>query len=237
MSSLAAFGIEKLDELLGGGLERSSLNLLVGRSGAGKTVLASHWAAEGVKNDENVIYLSTTLNKSACEKYLTRFEFMKDAFSKITWVFSDVDARDFLPMNKERFAQKLKEIVGKVCDYERLIFDTVTSFERAFGDPVLYRRALRYLAEVCYENKVTLLIVEEISVNGVFGETVNLSECAIHLDLLRTPTGYERALRIVKRYGHGHPLDWLPFKITNRGIEIGDGRYVRVNYEFRHEPR
>lgn len=48
----AKFGIERLDDLLGGGLDKNAVSLIVGRSGAGKTILASHWAAEGARNGE-----------------------------------------------------------------------------------------------------------------------------------------------------------------------------------------
>ena len=69
----ASFGIKKLDEYLGGGLDRNTVNLITGRSGIGKTILASHWAAEGAKNDENVVFLLTTLNPKSCESYIGMF--------------------------------------------------------------------------------------------------------------------------------------------------------------------
>ncbi|MDK2876163.1 MAG: hypothetical protein PWQ22_573 [Archaeoglobaceae archaeon] len=53
----AKFGVPKLDEYLGGGLDRNSISLIVGRSGIGKTILAAQWAAEGARNGETVIYI------------------------------------------------------------------------------------------------------------------------------------------------------------------------------------
>ena len=31
---------------------------------------------------------------------------------------------------------------------------------------------------------------------------------------------WQREMRIVKMEGTGHPLEWMPFKITSEGIEL-----------------
>jgi len=83
MADEAKLGIEKLDDLLGGGLDRYTENLIIGRSGIGKTILAAHWAADGARNDETVVYLSTIMNRKNCEPYLGKFPFMQDVYKKI----------------------------------------------------------------------------------------------------------------------------------------------------------
>jgi len=233
----AKFGIEKLDDLLSGGLERETINLIVGRSGIGKTILASHWAAEGIKNGERVVYLSTTLTKKTCDRYLRSFTFMKDVYDKIEWCFVDIDAKDLFPLTEERVRDYVKTILGvKLDEVQRFVFDSVTSLDLALNDPVLYRRALRYIANLCHEHNLTTLLVEEAPVTGEWGEAKHLAECIIFLDSVRVPTGYDRAIRIIKRYGGKHPLDYIPYEISDDGILIKEGRYVRVNYEFHFEP-
>ncbi|MDQ3026594.1 MAG: AAA family ATPase [Pseudomonadota bacterium] len=46
-------GVERLDELLGGGLPRGYSLLVAGPSGSGKTILATEFLAEGVRRGEN----------------------------------------------------------------------------------------------------------------------------------------------------------------------------------------
>lgn len=235
-SAQAKFGIAKLDEMLGGGLDRDTVNLIVGRNGVGKTILASQWAAEGARNGEKVVYILTTMSRNSCRSYLGSFSFMKDVYDSIEWVFLDVDVRNLLPLTKENFTKLVSGIFETGLDsVDRLVFDSVTSVEKAFADPVLYRRALNYLADLCYDNDVTAIIVEEAPLYGEFGEAKALSECVIHLDILRVPGGYGRAMRIIKKYRTDHPLDWIPYDITGDGIVVKEGRYVRVSYEFHYE--
>jgi circadian clock protein KaiC len=54
----SAFGIPDLDALLGGGLPTGTATLLAGSPGAGKTVVALHFALAGVRAGEHVVYLS-----------------------------------------------------------------------------------------------------------------------------------------------------------------------------------
>ena len=83
---------------------------------------------------------------------------------------------------------------------------------------------------------MTAIFIEEAPYYGEWSEARHIAECIILLDLLRVPTGYARALRILKKYRTCHSMDYIPFEITENGIELRDGRYVRVNYEFEFQP-
>ncbi len=232
----AKFGIPKLDEYLGGGLDRFTENLIIGRSGIGKTILAAHWAAEGARNDETVVYISTIMTRKSCESYLGRFSFMEDVYSKIHWRFVRIDPKMMMPMTKEKIAEGLRatfRMDGK--DIDRVVFDSCTDLERTLADPVLYRRALNYMAELSYDYEITSLWVEEAPMHGEWSDTKNMVESVIFLNLLRVPEGYARAMRIVKKYRTAHPLEWIPYDVTDDGIVIKDGWYVRRDYEYEYK--
>jgi circadian clock protein KaiC len=53
----AAFGLAELDTLLGGGVNRQTSTILAGDLGAGKTLLALHFALAGIQAGEAVLYL------------------------------------------------------------------------------------------------------------------------------------------------------------------------------------
>jgi circadian clock protein KaiC len=230
-----SFGIEKLDGVLGGGLDKDSVNLILGRSGAGKTILASHWAAEGARRGENVVYIATTMGRKSCETYLGKMGFMEDVFEKIHWRFVRIEAKFLLPLTMEKIEESVVSTIKlQPEEVDRVIFDSVTDLDKALGDPVLYRNALRYLSRLCYRNDMTALFVEEAPLMKEWSETKNIAESVILLDILRVPNGYSRALRILKKYRTAHPLDYIPFDITNDGIEIKDGKLVRKDYEFEY---
>jgi len=57
-----AFGITELDQAIGGGMERRALGLLVGSSGAGKSMALAHGAVEAFLAGHNVFYLTLELS-------------------------------------------------------------------------------------------------------------------------------------------------------------------------------
>ncbi|AGK62115.1 RecA-superfamily ATPases implicated in signal transduction [Archaeoglobus sulfaticallidus PM70-1] len=227
------FGLKRLDDAIGGGLDENTVNLVTGRSGIGKTILASHWAAEGAKNGMGVAYLATTLVKRSCETYLKKFRFMEDVYDKIHWRFIRVDAKYMMPVTRERIEQAvITTIKMKPEDVDMIVFDTVTDLDKALADPVLFRRVIKYMADLCYKNDITALFIEEAPMMGDWSETKNLSESVIFLDLLHTENGYERAMRILKKYRSSHPLEWIPYDITDEGIVFKEGWYVRRDYSY-----
>ena len=52
-------GIQRLDELLSGGFPRNSVTLVSGTPGSGKTIMCYHYIAEGLRNGEKCLYLSS----------------------------------------------------------------------------------------------------------------------------------------------------------------------------------
>ncbi len=236
MADKAKFGIEKLDELLGGGLDRCTENLVIGRSGIGKTILAAHWAAEGARNGETVIYLSTTMNKKNCEAYLKKFPFMEEVYDKIHWRFIRIDPKYILPLTREKVYEGLRATFGiEGEEIDRVIFDSCTDLELALADPVLYRRAITIMADLSYDYEVTSLWVEEAPMQGEWSSTKNIVDSVIFLNLLRTEEGYQRAIRILKKYRTKVPLEWIPYDITGEGIVILDGYLVKRGYEYEYK--
>ncbi|MCS7119133.1 MAG: RAD55 family ATPase [Archaeoglobaceae archaeon] len=233
----ARFGISRLDSYLGGGLDRNTINLLIGRSGIGKTILAAHWAAEGAKNGETVIYISTTMNKYNCKNYLGDFSFMKDLYEKIHWRFIRIEPKYLLPMSKEKVREALEATYGmRGEEVDRVIFDSCTDLEKTLADVVLYRRAIRYMADLAYKYEFTSLWVEEAPMNGTWSDTKNLVETAIFMNILRIPDGYIRAMRILKKYRSMHPLEWFPYEITKEGLIVKEGWYVKKDYDYKFKP-
>ena len=52
-------GVDRLDELLSGGLPRNSITLVSGTPGSGKAILCYHYLWHGLNNGENCLYLSS----------------------------------------------------------------------------------------------------------------------------------------------------------------------------------
>ncbi len=233
MISTKGFGIPLLDEYLGGGLDRNTLTTIVGTLGVGKTILSSHWVAEGAKNGEVCVYVSTRMPITTIENYLGNLNFMLDVFDRIYWRVVEVDARQIMPITNEKITEWLENVIGfELEKVDRLVFDVVTSIYRALGDVVLYRRALKSLEMVLYENDVSTIFVEEADSIREASITVGASSCAIYLNYINTQAGETRAMKIIKRYRRTHPLNWIPYEITEDGIQIKKGLCIPKDHEY-----
>ncbi len=169
------------------------------------------------------------MSPATVEKHLGRMRFMRGAFDRIHWRFVDIDSRMFMPVTREKvegwFEEHVRVDAGGI---DRLVFDVVSCIMRAIGDFVLFRRILRELGRIFYRNGTAAILIEDAGEYGL-PATVGMSECALQLDIIRTPTGYRRAMRILKRYGVEHTLNWIPFEITPDGIRLDDREYFELD--------
>src|ERR1700754_5237549 len=83
----ATFGIEGLDNILAGGLERDRLYLLEGNPGTGKTTAAIKFLMEGAARDEATLYITL----SETEEELRRSARSHD------WALEGVDIFELVP--------------------------------------------------------------------------------------------------------------------------------------------
>ena len=227
------FGIDLLDDYLGGGLDKNSLTTIAGTLGTGKTVLSSHWVAEGAENGETCVYISTRMPITTIENYIGNLKFMMDVFDKIHWRIVDIDARHVMPITREKLYEWIRKIVGfELENVDRLVFDVITSLYRALGDFVLYRKALKILESIFYENDITTIFIEEAETIRDASITIGASSCALFLGYIQTQMGEMRALKIVKRYRKPHPINWIPYDITENGIVIRKGMCIAKDHEY-----
>jgi circadian clock protein KaiC len=64
-------GVRGLDEMLSGGLPRGRSTFVVGPTGSGKTTLALQFALEGVRLDEETLYVSFEENPTQLDAQIT----------------------------------------------------------------------------------------------------------------------------------------------------------------------
>jgi len=236
MDKPARFGISKLDHYLGGGIERNSLALLIGENGTGKTMLAMHWLAEGVRDGENCRYISTTIPVRRVRGYYSTMECFADVIDDIDMLDVEIDVKEMMPLTHKKIEEwATSKGFGPDAGVDRLVFDSVTSIEMVMADPVLFRNLLSMLARIITHSEFngTIMFTEEKPFGeGDLGETRNFAECVIMLGMIPVEYGLVRAMRIYKRSGVRHPIHWMPFDITSKGIELREGRIVKKSTEY-----
>lgn len=217
-------GCPRLDELLGGGLRRGSTTLLVGSSGAGKTVLGLQFLAAGVAAEERVLHFGF---------YETPSELIAKG-NRFGWSFDDALARGlFFAVWQPAAENVLDELAYKLLDAlratgaRRLVIDGLVGFKEA-----AYRERMSgmfaALADELGALGVTTLITEEtreLFVRNIEIPTSGVSAIFHNILFLRqVEKGSEllRLISVMKTRDSGHDRGLYQLDITDRGLQVGE---------------
>lgn len=113
-------GIEKLDELLSGGLPSNSTTLVSGTPGSGKSILCFHYMWEGIKNGEKCLFLTSDehINNIIKQGKEMGFDFKPWIDKgKIKFIYIDID--------KSSIFREMEEEI-KIGKYSRIVLDSIT---------------------------------------------------------------------------------------------------------------
>jgi len=119
-NSRVSTGIRRLDELLSGGLLRNSITLVSGTPGSGKTILCFNYIAEGLKNGEKCLYLSSDERADNILKQARAvgFDFRSAVDSgQLKFMYMDLD--------KSSIHKDMEEEI-KNGGYHRVVLDSLT---------------------------------------------------------------------------------------------------------------
>jgi circadian clock protein KaiC len=128
----AAFGIPELDALIGGGLNVGTTTLVAGSPGVGKTLLGVHFAAEGARAGEPVLFLGFMESATQLREKARVFGMdvsAAEASGQLRLVV--------LPgqeLEADHIATLLTEDIER-RGVRRLVIDSAAELERALGSP------------------------------------------------------------------------------------------------------
>ncbi|MFW5878494.1 MAG: RAD55 family ATPase [Myxococcota bacterium] len=218
-----ATGIEGLDQVLNGGIPETSITLMAGEPGSGKTVLALQMLFEAARRGERCIYF-TTLSEPALKviRYMQLFDFFdQDLLEK------QIELMDLGTALRSRGAEAaLAEVVEKVEEEQPSIV-VIDSFKAIHDlvEPVRRRSQVYELAVAMASWGATTLLV------GEYGEKdiSKLPDFAIADGILRLGWGRReltmvRELEVRKLRGSSFVLGTHFYEIDEGGISF----YPRV---------
>ena len=90
-----ATGVRGLDDMIGGGYLENTITAIIGESGTGRTTAALQFLVEGVKNGENVMYISFSHDIGRVKaKLITSYPWIADQLDE-TFHFLKLDPKNF----------------------------------------------------------------------------------------------------------------------------------------------
>lgn len=217
------FGIPEIDQMLAGGLERGTITILSGPSGAGKTTLGVQFMQEAARRGErSVVY--------AFEEHLDTLRHRCEALGIPVGEMVDQGMLSVVPVEPLRFSpgefalRVRREVEEKGTRV--VMIDGIAGYRLTLAgdDLVSHLHALgRYLKNM----GVTVLLMNEVdTITGDFQATgVGLSYLCDNLVFLRyleIDGELRKAIGVLKKRAGDFEKSLRGFDLTPRGIVVGD---------------
>ena len=215
-------GVYGLNPLLDGGVNENSTTVVIGRSGAGKTTLATQFIRRGLQEGQEGVFVSLDENKEQIIREAVEMgwsdvlQYLDDELL----VFIDASGREF-----SNFIRK--ELPAFVADWKgsnaRIVIDPLTPVLWSTKDLYEQRDLIGYMFKQTRKVGTVLCTLEEHGQADLAGpETVipmYLADCVIHLRFNSDAADPSRLLKIVKCRNSRHSQTAHAYEIV-RGLGI-----------------
>jgi circadian clock protein KaiC len=218
-------GIEEVDRLLGGGIERGTVTIVSGPTGVGKTTLGTQFAhAAARRGERSVIYLfeetaGTFFSRSAAVGIPAR-ELVEEGSLRV----EEVEALELSP---QEFAASVREAVEE-DGVGTVMLDGLAGYRLTLnGEEERLLERLHALGRYLKNTGVTTLFVDETTdVVGDFRATQRevsyLADNIVFLRHLELEGELRKAIGVLKKRTGDYERTLREFAIREGGIEVGE---------------
>ncbi len=222
VSGRISSGNPRLDELMGGGIGKGNATVVLGPSGAGKTIFGLGFVAEGLKEGERCLYVT--------------FQDTGDQLVEIGASFGwDLDAArtsgqlvvHHVPMDQLDLDMLAAGISAELAkgSIHRVVIDSLAEMVFAAREAERFPAYARSLTGLIRASGAALLITSETTTLGPTTEPVGgltfLFHNVILLRYIEIESEATRALNIIKMRNSDHDKGVYSFDIGPRGLTIG----------------
>jgi circadian clock protein KaiC len=216
-------GVEGIDTLLGGGLDRGTSNLLMGPSGTGKSSLALTYAHFSAIRGESVALFTFDENLDLYLAKATSFgidlrPFIRDGVLRA----QQVDPAELSP---GQFSQLVLNFVEQE-NARMVIIDSLNGYSKAMQDSKMLdlqlHEILTYLGQL---GIVTIMVLAQGGFLNELRSPVDLTYLADTVIILRhfeTKGSIRQAISVAKKRSGGHERTIREFKVTEAGLWVGE---------------
>lgn len=216
------FGIQELDNMLSGGLKEGTITLLSGGTGTGKTAFAIRFLIEGAEKGEKGLYFSfeepvSQIIQNARSLGWEIEKHIESGMLKVKFI-SPVE------IDVDRHAYEILETVKKE-NIQRIVIDSITSFESSVTDLQKYKDYLWGLAQELRIRNITAiftlmnhdlfspLVVSKIPISSI-------ADTIIIFRYVEDKSNIKKVLIILKSRGTNHSKELIEYDISPNGISI-----------------
>ncbi len=218
-----ASGVDALDALLGGGLDRGTATLVLGPAGCGKSSLAAHFAAATAARGERA---AVFIFDEGVNTYLSRAAGLgTDLREHVEAGHLTVQQVDPAELSPGEFAHTVCAAVERGA--RLVIIDSLNGYLQAMPDErFLTSQMHELLTYLNQQGVVTLLVMAQHGFMGSMSSPVDVSYLADTVVLLRyfeAAGAIRRAISVVKKRTGRHEDTIREMRLSaSRGVEVGE---------------
>lgn len=223
-STRLSSGLAELDAMMEGGIPQGTTTLISGASGTGKTLLATYYTYQRLKEGNSVVFVTFEEN---CQMFIQGAKqfgldlegFIKSGELRLMHVSPmELDVDEHIYWIQEQ---------AKESGASLLVIDSISAFEVGISDKVKYTDYIWALCEYFKTVGVSTLLVHEmhdaLHITGLTKHGISyIADNIIALQYVEQGFSIKRYLRIVKMRSSSHSTDLRKMEITPKGLALGE---------------
>jgi circadian clock protein KaiC len=226
------FGIEKLDELLGGGIPQGHIVMISGNTGTGKTVLAMQFLVQGIKEGENTIFVALEepidqVKRTALEHGWDFEQYEKQG--KLAFVTTPL-----IDISNDKLLYQILNAVNRI-GAKRVVIDSISTLMSATMNEEQARQFQIQITSFFKEKGVTCVLnyLCGASFGAVKGQLLSnlmtnemrissMTDGIIMLLYVERGQNVKKMLNVLKLRGSAHSKEVFRYEIGKGGIKMGE---------------
>ena len=226
------FGIEKLDELLGGGIPQGHSAMISGNTGTGKTILGMQFIVQGIKEGENAVFMAfeEPIDQVKKTALVHGWDFEQyERQGKLAFV-----ATSLIDISNDKLLYQILNAVKRI-GAKRVVIDSISTLMSATMNEEQTRQFLIQLNSFLKEKGITCLMnyLCKQSFGATRGQLLSnlvtnemrlssIIDGIIMLLYVERGQSVRKMMNVLKLRGSAHSKEVIRYEIEKGGIKMGE---------------